>query len=147
MLCFSRLRLFGSRFVNDPPHPYPNAIAKEIVAKIRFFRAESLLLEIDGRWADSDQPSLRDIRQSRNDLLRTQFAIGEEHDLDIAFRDPVTGTCFAWNNDNYNYPDMRKPEHRMDGDLFRVEVRLRGPWVDESFTFQFRNASGGLEVL
>ena len=90
------------RFINDPPQPYPNAIAKEIVAKIRFFGAESLLLEIDGRWADSDQPSLRDFRQSRNHLLRTQFAIGEEHDLDIAFRDPATGACFAWNNPRWS---------------------------------------------
>jgi hypothetical protein len=51
------------RFINDPLHPCPNAIAKDIVAKVRFFRQDSLLFEIDGRWADSDQASLRDFRE------------------------------------------------------------------------------------
>jgi hypothetical protein len=135
------------RFMNDPLHPCPNAIAKDIVAKVQFFKANSLMFEMDGRWADSDQASLRDFRQSRNDLLKMEFAIGGEHDLDIALRDPASGVCFAWNNDNYNYPNMLKPEHRMDGDLFRVVVRLRGSWVEESFVFEFKNSSGSLEVL
>lgn len=137
------------RFVNDPSAPYPNSKANGIAARIRYFRDsdDTPLLEIDGRWADSDQPSLRDFRQSRTDLLRTAFDIGDMHELDVAYKDPRTGNCYAWNNDNYNYGDMTKPEHRLDGESLRAEVRLLGAWVDTTFSVRFKNAATGLEIV
>ena len=135
------------RFTNDPLHSYPGAMVDGVVAKVRFLRERQVLLEMDGRWSDSDQPSTRDWRQSRNDLLSTNFGIGSEHDLDIAFKDVGTGEVFAWNNDNYNYIDTKKPEHLLTGDLIDVEVRLRGPWVDSCFQFQLRSVPHeGIEV-
>jgi hypothetical protein len=62
--------------------------------------------------------------------LETDFRIGAEHDLDIGFRDSQTGQFIAWNNDNYDYQDMKKPEHKLAGELFRVVLRLRGTWDD-----------------
>jgi hypothetical protein len=138
-----------ARIANDPAHAYPNTKACGVAVKLRYFlSSESVqLLEINGRWADSDQPSARDFRQSRRDLLETDFNIGAEHDIDLGFRDSSTGEFIAWNNDNYDYPDMKKPEHRLVGDSFRVELRLRGPWVDETFTVHFKNTMNGLEAV
>jgi hypothetical protein len=145
--------LFTAPFIkasvsNDPTNPYPNAETRGVSAKLRYFRGRerTQLLEISGRWADSDQPSARDFKQSRRDLLEADFRIGAEHELDIGFRDPQTGEFIAWNNDNYDYQDMKKPEHRLVGELFRVEVHLRGTWVDELFTVRFTNTAKGLAV-
>lgn len=137
------------RFINDPSIPNPAAIGKQVCAKLRYFLPDKniTLLEIDGRWAESDQPSSRDYRASRFDLLRTEFNIGDEHEVDICFRDTQSGDIYAWNNDNYNYQGFRKPEHKLDGNPIHVEIRLRGPNVDQRFTFSFANSTNGLAIV
>jgi hypothetical protein len=138
------------RFVNQPQGPFPNSVARDVRVKLRFFEPVTggrLLLAIDGRWADSDQPSIRDWRQSRTDLLRMGFGIEEGHSLDVAFRDDQTGEFYAFNNENFHYPLMKKPEHLLAGQHFRVRISLLGPWVDETFEFQFANDSGGTKIL
>jgi hypothetical protein len=138
------------RFSNKPPVPFPNSVARDVRVKLRFFEpvpGGKLLLAIDGRWADSDQPSIRDWRQSRTDLLRMEFGIEEGHSLDVAFRDDQTGEFYAFNNENCPYPSMKKPEHLLVGQHFRVRISLLGPWVDETFEFQFANDSGGTKIL
>jgi hypothetical protein len=138
------------RFVNQPQPPFPNSVARDVRVKLRFFEpmpAGRLLLAIDGRWAASDQPSTRDWRQSRTDLLSAEFGIGEEHSLDIAFRDDHSGEFYAFNNENCHYPLMKKPEHLLVGDHFMVRISLLGPWVGETFEFQFAHDSSGTKIL
>lgn len=139
------------RFVNRPAGlPFPNSVAHDVRAKVRFLEPAAggrLLLAIEGRWADSDQPGLRDWRQHRNDLLKMEFGIEEEHSLDIAFRDDQTGEFYAFNNDNYTYPQMKKPEHLLAGQYFLVRISLLGPWVDETFEFRFSNDSIGTKIM
>ena len=140
------------RLVNTPSAPHPNSNADGVKADIRFFRDgdDKLLLEIEGRWADSDQPTDRKSTESRNDLLRARFGIGDIHELDIAYRDRRTAKCYAWNNYNYDFPDLTNPDHLLDGETFQVEVHLIGTWVDETFHFRFRNkntAPAGLEII
>ena len=138
------------RFVNQPQGPFPNSVARDVRVKLRFFEpvpAGRLLLAIDGRWADGDQPSIRDWRQSRADLLRMEFGIEERHSLDVAFRDDQTGEFYAFNNENFHYPLMKKPEHLLVGQHFKVRISLLGPWVNETFEFQFANDSGGTKIL
>ncbi len=138
------------KFVNKPQRPFPNSVARDVRVKLRFFEpvpGGRLLLAIDGRWADSDQPSIRDWRQSRTDLLRMEFGIEEEHSLDVAFRDDQTGEFYAFNNDNCHYPLMKKPEHLLVGQHFLVRISLLGPWVDETFEFQFASDSRGTKIL
>jgi hypothetical protein len=138
------------RFVNQPQGPFPNSVARDVRVKLRFFEpvpGGRLLLAIDGRWGDSDQPSIRDWRQSRTDLLRMGFGIEEERSLDVAFRDDQTGEFYAFNNENCHYPLMKKPEHLLVGQHFMVRISLLGPWVDETFEFQFANDSGGTKIL
>jgi hypothetical protein len=136
------------RFVNDPKHSYPAAKANGIRAKINYYRCTDnfLVLSIDGRWAESDQPPLYNPAASKAHLLPATFGHGEEHSLDIAYRDPENGQPYAWNNDNYNYPGFRYDHHLLPGDCFRVEVRLRGDLVDETFSFNFRATPSGFET-
>jgi hypothetical protein len=137
--------LIRVRFVNSPTGPpLPNSVARGVRAKVRFFESAPegrLLLMIEGKWAESDQPSIRDFRDYRNDLLKIDFGIEEEHSLDIAFRDDQTGEFYAFNHDNYSYPQMKKPEHLLAGQHFLVRISLFGPWVDETFEFLFANDS------
>jgi hypothetical protein len=139
------------RFVNKPPGlPLPNSVARDVRAKIRFLEPASegrLLLTIEGKWADSAQPSVRDFRQHRNDLTKMEFGIEEEHSLDIAFRDDPTGEFYAFNNDNYTYPQMKKPEHLLVGQRFLVRISLLGPWVDQTYEFLFSNDSAGTNIM
>ena len=139
------------RFVNTPAGlPFPNCVAHDVRAKVRFLEPTAggrLLLAIEGRWADSDQPAIRDWRQHRNDLLKMDFGIEEQRSLDIAFRDDQTGEFYAFNNDNYTYPQMKKPEHLLGGQRFLVRISLLGPWVDETFEFLFANDSVGTKIV
>jgi hypothetical protein len=136
------------RLVNEPENPFPNAEARNLIAKVRFFNeAGRLLLEIDGRWAESDQPSVRDFRQSRVDISQMSFGIGAAHHIGIGFQDPTTHDFIAFNEENYAYPNFIKPEHRLPETYLRVELHVTGVWVDETFTASFQSSINGLQVL
>jgi hypothetical protein len=138
-------------FVNKPAGlPFPNSVARDVRAKVRFLEPTPggrLLLAIEGKWADRDQPPVRDWRQHKNDLLKMEFGIEEEHSLDIAFRDDQTGKFYAFNNDNYTYPQMKKPEHLLAGQRFLIRISLLGPWVDQTYEFLFANDSSGTKIV
>jgi hypothetical protein len=136
------------RFINEPIGPYPSAKANDVRATINYYRVADgvQLLSIDGRWAESTQPSAIPAATSKTHLLPTTFGIGEAHSLDIAYRDSQTGEYFAWNNDNYNYPLLRNPHHLLKGNLFRADIRLRGDWIDKTFAFTFKTTDTGFEI-
>lgn len=136
------------RFVNDPVGPYPSAKANDVRATVNFYRIKDgqHILAMDGRWADSSQPPALHPLASKTHLLATSFGIGEAHSLDIAYRDGATGKYYAWNNDNYSVPDFRLPQHLLEGDLFRVDVRLQGDWIDNTFSFTFKTIAAGFDI-
>ena len=126
------------RFVNRPAKHTESAIAHGVSAKIKFFNvAGQMVLEMDGRWDDKDQPSLRQSTQSKRDLLLADFNFEEERNLDIAFFDTTSNEFVAFNNDNYNYQSQKKPEHVLKGDQFRVEIRLVAVHVDVIYSLVF----------
>jgi hypothetical protein len=43
----------------------------------------------------------------------------------------------AFNNDNYSYQNLKKPEHILSGYHFRAEIRLVAVHVDVSFSIIF----------
>lgn len=135
------------RFINKPLGAFPNSIARSISAKISFYGPDAkLLLEMNGRWDDSDEPSSREAGKSRNDLLGADFGIEQEHGLDIAFKDPTFGHVFAFNSDNYDDDGFRKAKHLLLGTEFRVDIKLVGAYVDEAFSFQFASTQDGLII-
>jgi hypothetical protein len=130
--------------LNNPPTPYTTSAARNVVAFIGITH-DGNLLEMDGRWADSDQPATRPHGLSRTDLLETGFNIGASHELDLIMK-YEDGECFGLNNDNSNFPGQKNPAHKLRGSVFHVQVRLRGPMIDESFAFEVRSVPSGLEV-
>ena len=129
------------RFVNKPKGNYPNSVAQKVSARIRISDLSGKCqVDMAGRWDDTTQPSFIAFGFSKTDLQFVDFGILQERGLDIAFRD-IDGSFVAWNNDNYDYQDMRKPEHVLTGKEFQVEIKLSAVWVDETFVFQF--GSGG----
>ena len=113
------------RFVNRPTTNSESAIAHQVSAKVKFFdEGGRLILEMDGRWDDKEQPSGRPFTQTKRDLLLTDFSFEEEHNLDIGFWDNQAKEFVAFNNDNYNYQTMKKPEHILQGNRFKAEIRL-----------------------
>lgn len=139
------------RFVNDPDLPYPSANADGVRAYVDYYRLSDNhhVLHLDGRWAESTQPSAFAPQVSKAPLLAATFGIGEAKSVDVAYYDARTAKYYAWNNDNYNYGYWTCPTHLLDGDRFRIDVRLRGDWIDKRFSFVFRteNKSFVIEEL
>ena len=96
------------------------------------------MLCIDGRWAETDQPSSRKQAESKASLLATELGIGEAKSVDVAYYDLFTSKYYAWNNDNYNYDYYVCPKHLLEGEQFRVKIRLRGEMVDYQVSFTFK---------
>ena len=137
------------RFINDPEESYPSANAKGVRAYIEYYRLpdEIHVLSLDGRWAESDQPSAYSQFSSKAHLLATTFGIGEAKSVDIAYCDPSGKYC-AWNNDNYDYVNQfwMHPNHILEGERFRVEVRLRGDWIDKHVSLIFSAKDKGFLI-
>lgn len=130
------------RFVNRPKGNYPNSVARGVNARVRIFDLSGQLqVDMAGRWDDTTQPSHIPFGVSKTELPSVDFGIEQEHGLDIAYQD-TDGLFVAWNNDNYDYPDARPPNHVLTGKEFVVEVKLSAAWVDETFKFQFAAAAG-----
>jgi hypothetical protein len=138
------------RFINDPELSVPSSKANGVTASISYYRCSdnALLLSLDGRWAESTQPSGIPPLESTVHLLSASFPQGQQRSLDIAFRDGESGKYYAWNNDNYKAIDQFfvYPGHLLEGDRFRVEIRLRGDWIDKRVSFIFQAKDGGFIV-
>lgn len=137
------------RFTNNPEHPSPMSEAEGIRAFIDFYALPDncLLFQMDGRWSETDQPPVLSPFSSTAPLLGTSFGIGESKSVDIAYRDS-SGEYYGWNNDNYsNFNNFYvTPKHLLNGEEFRVDVRLRGKYVDSRITFKFRKKDNAFEI-
>jgi hypothetical protein len=137
------------RFVNIPKPGFRGVTASSVCARVTYRDSAENNCFIDGRWADTDQPSSRDPRLSRNDLLRVDFQPGATHEVDIVFKDPADAECYAINNDSFSSGTLKNLQWRLTGEIVDVEVRLMAESVDQSFSFRFRNLGKGhdLEVI
>lgn len=136
------------RFVNKPTKHVESAIARGVGAKVKFFsEGNKLILEMNGRWDDTDQPSQRLATQSRSDLLHVDFNFEEERNLDIAFLDTSIKQLIALNNDNFSYDSWRKPEHFLSGTRFLVEIRLVGLLIDVTYSLEFAADSTNEDII
>jgi hypothetical protein len=81
-------------------------------------------------------------------LLRTDFDIGAEHKLDIAFKLLEEDTAYIFNNDSYHFvPTLKNPAFALGPGTYLVRVRLRGIHVDEVFEFSFINPGAGAQLV
>ena len=79
-------------------------------------------------------------------LLPADFPIGLRRELNLAFKYPADQECYGFNNETYNLPDWRDPRRCLTGEEFIVEVRLRGPYVDRQWAFEFSNPGAGSDL-
>jgi len=136
------------RFINAPPTSHEKAQAIGIRSSIDYYKLpENVhILNIDGRWAETDQPPLLHPLASRDTLLATDLGIGQSTSVDIAYYDTYTSKYYAWNNDNYKHSFAVRPQHLLDGSQFRADIRLRGPNVDARFSVVFRAENKTFEI-
>jgi hypothetical protein len=131
------------RFVNDPVLPASTAVAHGVGARISVRDASGVVLrEIDARWSDSPQPKPL---ESVVHLLRVDFRIQEEREIDVALKNRWSPLCYLFNNDSYPFIGQ-KPDFALDPGVYTVVVRLVGVEVDESFEFSFSNPGAGERI-
>lgn len=54
---------------------------------------------------------------------------------------------YAFNDDNSHAPDLRLPDHRLDGDRYRVRITLRGANADPiEQEFELSNGGAGSSI-
>jgi hypothetical protein len=137
------------RFVNEPPHYETSAVARDIAAKITFAQGGKVLKTIDGRWAaGADQPALL-IAQAKSTvpLLRRDFNIGDEDNVDIAFKLVADDLCYMFNTDSFRFVEGKIPEFALGPGTYDVTVRLVGVRVNEMVQFSFTNPGAGKRFL
>jgi len=134
------------KFRNDPKRSTTNSIARGILAEIVFLdaRTDAVICSALGRWGDTLQPPQLPPHLTPADTLTTvDFAIGQERELDIAYKYPDEQECYAMSNDTYGRPDWRYERLRTSCNEIMVRVRLRGVGVDASWTLLFENPNRG----
>lgn len=137
------------RFVNDPRLSVPSSKATVIATIDYYSDPDNIHLHsLDGRWADSTQPSAISPLESKIHLLPATFLHRQQRSLDIAFCDGESGKYYAWNNDNYNAGNefYVYPKHLLVGLRFRVAIRLRGDWVDKKVSCIFGTKDKGFVI-
>jgi hypothetical protein len=126
------------RFINQQREGGSVAEAKGIRAKIEFFNESAQsLLRMDGRWDTSKHPSKLGPGESFNDLLRMDFGVEEEQNVDVAFWDQNAGQFVAFNNDSYQIPNFTKPGHLLGEGPITALIRLVGSQFDRTFHLRF----------
>lgn len=119
---------FRLRFRNKPEVNADSANATGINARITFQRPEdkSPAFSMDARWADSPQPSQRNVATDYVASLAVPFPIGAERSVDILARRLTDNAVFSVNNDNLHPGSM--PERRLSG-IVVIRVELNGSRV------------------
>jgi hypothetical protein len=80
-------------------------------------------------------------------LAMIDFGIGQERELDIAFKYQDEAECFGMSNETYQYKDW-KHQQKLVQENIKARVRLRGVNVDSTWDFWFQNPkSAGLQKL
>lgn len=138
---------------NNPPIRSERAAATQVIARIAFFRpnTERSLVDVIGRWSETEQPATRSPYASIADLRRMDFPPnGEPHDLDIALKHPQDDCCYGFDDESCRLPGWRKDAFKLDGELFDVCVTLQGVGMDgdvvEWFTLRNLASGGGMSI-
>jgi hypothetical protein len=130
-------------FGNLPIKGKHGKLMNNIAAKITYADYAAKMFTLSGRWADTDQPSVLDPRQSTTHLLRVDFNVGDEHHLDIAAN--FKEGCFAVNNDSFR-GQVKDPAKKLTGPIVKISIQLVAEGVNQHFDFQLR-IGGRFELL
>jgi hypothetical protein len=145
--CFARVNV-----TNDPPNGLPATEAAQVVATLSFYDEDGtcVLQSMQGRWAASKQEHERDrIGMALEHLAENIAPNALAHPIDVAMKHRDERDCFAWNDENSHADGGRLEEHRLTGERFHVEVKLRAANdADEVVSwFVLGNPGGGRDLL
>jgi hypothetical protein len=99
-----------------------------------------MLFILDASWGDTNQSQPG---HTTIDLLSVDFQIGQTREVDVDFKNPEEAESHGLNNDSQGRPDWKDPRWRLDGEEFSVVIRLRGPYIHNSWQGYFRNPGVG----
>ncbi len=129
---------------NESAPGQPGATAENTAAHIEFLGENStLLLEMDGRWAGTDQRAETGrLRLGAEESQLDIHANGFPHPLDVAMKVPGDTGFYAFNHENSEAPDLRLARHRMEVADCHVRVTVRAsnaPPITEMFVLRNRD--------
>lgn len=122
----------------------PGKIAKQVAAKIDCVDSRGKQVRVAGRWAQMDQPETLGKFKSKLSLLRIDFDVGSELELDIAakFSKDALPLCYAIDNDCF--PDVRHERTALVGSPIKVHIELVAEHVHQFFELELENTVGSL---
>ena len=127
---------FRARFRNHPRKPYPESIARDVIAEIEYRTQSGELLvgPIVGRWADTDQPTVKSSLESTKYQDRVDFGIEETRDLDLIIH-YLGEYGYAFNRESYKHRRLANPAYQLKANVIKIRVKLNGPYIKETFSF------------
>jgi len=134
------------RFKNDPKVATDTSVARDVLAEISFYDESSrdLLCSLQGRWGDTLEPPLLRDGTPEEKLATVNFAIGQERELNIAFKYQREPECYGMSNDSYKVSGWKHDKYKLSCSKIRAHVRLRSSnGVDSSWDLWFDNPSTG----
>jgi len=106
--------------------------AKNVWAKISYYdsKEETELGSLIASW---DELSDTDIFPAyATDIREVELKPkGPPYTIVLAIKHTEDEACYAYNSENYNYKDLRKPGYKLDGEKFVMFITLVGQNVDE----------------
>jgi len=142
----SALKLFVT---NQPIFNSSDSTAEDVRATLTFRDQEGkLLLSMDARWSDSTTPPERDRFKDITEILAVRFAPGQTRPIDIAFkRIDDDGICYAMNHENYGWPVLQMPDHKLPSGTIIVEADIQAPKLHSIVKLQFINPEDKSQIL
>ena len=87
--------------------------------------------EMTARWAETPEPSIRQIRQDNKTVLMlggvkstVEIPSGEHANVDVAARMLPDRECYGWNNESYLH-GWRHPDWKLKRGRYLVKARVR----------------------
>ena len=135
-------------FVNDPPIPSASTIARNIVARVSYYDMIGTQIgqEVDGRWGDNEQPQLRAHFTSTIDLTNIDLSIGQPVELNVAIKHCDSPDYYGFHNRILTHPTWEDPTLQLPRPQCKMQVRLRGGWVDTTYQFLLKNPGKGMPL-
>ena len=130
--------------VNEPDHFSQTATVENIQAQISYYDSQDKeIASVNGRWGDSPQPLDRSIFDSMRDLTFAKFEVGSSRELNVALKYPEDSACYGFCNESYRFSDWKDESLILPGAEHKVEVTIRGPWINQRHTLLLKNPGKG----
>jgi hypothetical protein len=130
-------------FANNRKAGLPGKIATQVAARITYVDADGRRVNVDGRWAQTDQPETVGEYKSKLPLLRIDFGVGSELELDLVAKFPQDVNLLCYAVDNNSFPYVRQDRTALHGNV-SARIELIAEYVHQFFEVDIENSVGKL---